>query len=98
MNDFIEFPATGNVKTTTGVYTRRDNPSVYSPVAYELPAGSRVTVLGAVVGDAVEGNTHWYRIEENTFIWAGACTRLDPYPAFPENNRVNWMAVVFEVR
>jgi hypothetical protein len=48
------------------------------------------------VGDAVEGNAHWYRIEENTFIWAGACTRPDPYPAFPENNRVNWMAVVFE--
>jgi hypothetical protein len=46
MSDFIEFPATGNVKTTTGVYTRRDNPSVFSPVACELPAGSRVTVLG----------------------------------------------------
>jgi hypothetical protein len=98
MSDFIEFPATGNVKTTTGVYTRRDNPSVFSPVASELPAGSRVTVLGAVVGDAVEGNAHWYRIDEDIFIWAGACTRLDPYPAFPENTRVNWMAVVFEVR
>jgi hypothetical protein len=97
MSDFIEFPATGNVKTTTGVYTRRDNPSVFSPVACELPAGSRVTVLGAVVGDAVEGNAHWYRIEEYVYL-GGACTRLDPYPAFPENNRVNWMAVVFEVR
>ena len=46
MSDFIEFPATGNVKTTTVVYTRRDNPSVFSPVACELPAGSRVNGSG----------------------------------------------------
>ncbi|BBS35624.1 SH3 domain-containing protein [Enterobacter cloacae complex sp. 2024EL-00215] len=98
MSDFTELPVTGNVKTIIGVYTRKDNPSVFSPVAQALPAGSRVTIQAAVVGDAVEGNAHWYRIDENTFIWAGACTRLDPYPEFPENTRINWMAVVFEVR
>ena len=98
MSDFPELPITGNVRTTIGVYTRKDNPSVFSPVAHALPAGSDVRVQAAVVGDAVEGNAHWYRIDENTFIWAGACTRLDPYPEFPENTRINWMAVVFEVR
>lgn len=98
MSDFTELPVTGFVKTTTAVYTRKQNPSVFSPVARELPAGSQLTVQAAVMGDAVEGNAHWYRIDEDTYIWAGACTRLDPYPAFPPGMRTNWMAVVFEVR
>jgi hypothetical protein len=46
----------------------------------------------------VQGNPHWYRIDEDTFIWSGACTRIDPCPAFPPYTKVNWTAVVFEVR
>ncbi len=98
MNEFTERPASGCIKTLSGVCTRKDNPSLFSPVAQTLPAGCRVTVQAAVVGDAIEGNAHWYRTDEDTFIWEGACTRLDPYPDFPESTRVNWMAVVFEVR
>lgn len=44
MSDFTELPVTGFVKTTTAVYTRKQNPSVFSPVARELPAGSQLTV------------------------------------------------------
>jgi hypothetical protein len=98
MSHVTEFAVTGHVKTTMPVYARLGTPSVYAPVAEDLPAGSRIRVCAAVVGDAVEGNTHWYRIDENIFVWAGACTRLSPYPAFPEETRVFWKAVVFEVR
>lgn len=98
MSHCIEFPVSGNVKTTMGVFTRRDNPSVFSPVANELPAGSRVTIQGAVVGDAVEGNAHWYRVGEDTYIWEGACTRLEPYPEFPEITRTRWTAIVLHER
>lgn len=98
MNELNELPVSGNVNTTIGVYTRKDNPSVFAPVAHELPAGSHIAVHGAVVGDAIEGNAHWYRVGENTFIWAGACTRLEPYPAFPQSGKTSWMAVVFQVR
>jgi hypothetical protein len=98
MRPFTELPVTGNVKTLMSVYARKESPSIFSPVARELLVGSQVVVQGAVVGDAVEGNAHWYRIDEDTYIWAGACTHLDPYPAFPENTRTNWMAVVFDVR
>ena len=98
MSNPTEFAVTGNVRTTMPVYARLGTPSVYAPVAQDLPAGQRITVCAAVLGDAVEGNTHWYRIGENAYVWAGACTRLDPLPVFPEETRVNWMAVVFEVR
>ena len=98
MSQVTEFAVTGHVKTTMPVYARLGTPSVYAPVALDLPAGHSVRVCAAVVGDAVEGNTHWYRIDDNIFVWAGACTRPDPYPEFPQETKVNWMAVVFEVR
>ena len=98
MSPFTELPVSGSVNTLMGVCTRKESPSVFAPVADALPAGSYVSVEAAVLGDAVQGNPHWYRIDEDTFIWAGACTRIDPYPAFPENTRINWTAVVFEVR
>ncbi|QIG35390.1 SH3 domain-containing protein [Leclercia adecarboxylata] len=98
MSPFIELPVSAEVKTLMGVYTRKKSPSVFAPVAGELPAGSRIGVQAAVVGDAVQGNPHWYRIDDDTFIWAGACTRIEPCPEFPPVNRVNWTAVVFEVR
>ena len=98
MSPFIELPVSAEVKTLMGVYTRKKSPSVFAPVAGELPAGSRIGLQAAVVGDAVQGNPHWYRIDDDTFIWAGACTRIEPCPEFPPVNRVNWTAVVFEVR
>lgn len=98
MSDVTEVAVTGSVKTTMPVYARLGTPSVYAPVAQDLPAGSRIDVCAAVVGDAVEGNPHWYRIDENIFVWTGACTRLDSCPDFPESTKVKWMAVVFEVR
>ena len=98
MSHYTELPVSGTVSTTMGVFTRRENPSVFSPVANALPAGSRVTIQGAVVGDAVEGNAHWYRVGEDTYIWAGACTRLEPYPEFPEVIRPNWTAIILHER
>lgn len=98
MSPFTEFPLSARVNTLMGVYTRKESPSVFAPVASELPAGSAVCVQGAVVGDAVQGNPHWYRIDDDTFIWAGACSQIDPCPDFPQSDKVNWMAVVFEVR
>ena len=71
MRPFTELPVTGNVKTLMSVYARKESPSIFSPVARELLVGSQVVVQGAVVGDAVEGNAHWYRIDEDTYIWAG---------------------------
>ncbi|MCU6669463.1 SH3 domain-containing protein [Enterobacteriaceae bacterium H4N4] len=98
MSPYSEIPVVGTVNTLTGAFTRKESPSVFAPVADALPAGSGVSIQAAVLGDAVQGNPHWYRINEDTYIWAGACTRIDPYPAFPENTRTKWTAVVFEVR
>lgn len=98
MSPFIELPVSASVKTLMGVYTRKENPSVFAPVAGELPEGSVVRIQAAVVGDAVQGNPHWYRIDEENFIWAGACTPIQPCPEFPPATRVSWTAVVFAVR
>ena len=97
MSPFIELPVSAHVKTLMEVCTRRESPSVLAPVAHALPVGSPVNVQ-AVVGDAVQGNPHWYRIDDDTFIWSGACSRIDPCPEFPPCTRVSWTAVVFEVR
>ncbi|MDU1059475.1 MAG: SH3 domain-containing protein [Leclercia adecarboxylata] len=98
MSPFIELPVSAHVKTLMEVFTRKESPSVFAPVAHALPAGSRISVQAAVVGDAVQGNPHWYRIDDDTFIWSGACSRIDPCPEFPPCTRVSWTAVVFEVR
>ncbi len=98
MSPFIELPVSAHVKTLMEVCTRKESPSVFAPVAHALPTGSRISVQAAVVGDAVQGNPHWYRIDDDTFIWSGACSRIDPCPEFPPCTRVSWTAVVFEVR
>ena len=98
MSHNSELTITGRVQTRVPAYARRGAPSLFAPVASDLPAGSAIAVCALVTGDAVEGNSRWYRISEDAYVWAGACTRLSPCPAFPQEQRMRWKAVVFEVR
>lgn len=74
MSNYPEIPLTGSVTTTVLVNVRQGAPSLQAPVVQKLAAGQTLAVLAAVIGDAFEGNAHWYRISISTFIWAGACT------------------------
>ncbi|MFL6856574.1 MAG: glycoside hydrolase family 25 protein [Allosphingosinicella sp.] len=45
-------------------------------MARKLEPGAELQVRAIVIGEAVEGNAHWYRVEENAYVWAGACGPL----------------------
>jgi hypothetical protein len=86
MPDTVALPLVGHVVTTVKVNVRQGEPKRSAPLVRKLLAGTAVSVAGIVVGEAVEGNAHWYRMEEGTYIWAGACGALtagSPPPAPP---------------
>lgn len=91
MSSYPEIPLTGSVTTTVLVNVRQGSPTLQAPVVQKLAAGQTVAVLAAVIGDAFEGNAHWYRISPSTFIWAGACTPASAHSiiAPPQENSID---------
>jgi len=85
MPDTVLIALTGTVQTTAKVNVRQGAPNRVAPVLRKLAAGSTVAIAGLVIGEPVQGNAHWYRIEESNFIWSGACAALvsGPGPQSP---------------
>jgi hypothetical protein len=44
------------------------------PFVRILPPGDAVTPAAVVEGQNIGGESRWYRIGDNEFIWAGATT------------------------
>ena len=80
MSNYSEIPFPGTVFTSVLVNLRHGAPTLSAPVARKLPVGSTLTVIALVVGDAYEGNAHWYRVSENNYIWTGACSEINSNP------------------
>ncbi|MDK9358953.1 GH25 family lysozyme [Lelliottia sp. V106_10] len=101
MSSYPEIPLKGSVTTTVLVNVRQGKPSILAPVVQKMAAGQTVSVLAVVVGDNVEGNTHWYRISTNTFIWAGACTAVSQHslaaPALETNAALQHIPFVVDL-
>ncbi|WP_296598042.1 D-alanyl-D-alanine carboxypeptidase family protein [Phenylobacterium sp.] len=66
----------GRVTVTARVNVRQGAPNKQAAVLRKLDAGAVVDVQGLAVGEAVQGNAHWYRLEGDAYIWAGACGPL----------------------
>jgi GH25 family lysozyme M1 (1,4-beta-N-acetylmuramidase) len=76
-------PVDFEVRLTVLANLRQGAPSRAAPVAHKLEAGTLIRVSAIVVGDTVEGNAHWYRIDPDGFVWAGACSPPLTGPAVP---------------
>jgi GH25 family lysozyme M1 (1,4-beta-N-acetylmuramidase) len=77
----IELPIAGEVTASVKVNLRQGSPSIQSPVLRKLNAGATIPITAIVVGDAIQGNAHWYRTSENAFAWAGAFSAMEPSSA-----------------
>jgi GH25 family lysozyme M1 (1,4-beta-N-acetylmuramidase) len=66
-------PLDGQVRLTARANLRSADPSTAAPVIRKLEAGAPLHVTGVVVGQAVQGNAHWFMTDGNGFVWSGAC-------------------------
>ena len=66
----------GQVETSVKLNVRQGSASVSAPVARKLLAGVTLPVTALVVGDTVQGNAHWYAIDNNGYVWSGGCGPL----------------------
>ena len=66
----------GTVEVTAKVNVRQGAPQRTAPVLRKLAPGTSVQVTAVVMGESVQGNAQWYRTEENSFVWSGACSAL----------------------
>jgi N-acetylmuramoyl-L-alanine amidase len=54
------------------VRVREGAPNTTSPIRSVLSIGRQVAPLNVQNGEAVAGNPHWYELDSQGFIWAGA--------------------------
>jgi Glycosyl hydrolases family 25 len=66
-------PISAQVQITTRANLRLGDASRTAPLVRKLEPGTALRVRAIVIGEAVERNAHWYRVEENAYVWAGAC-------------------------
>ena len=78
MPDNVSLTIVGSVRVTAKVNVRQGAPKKSAPVLRKLVAGTTIPVRAVVIGESVEGNAHWYRTDENSYVWSGACGPLAP--------------------
>lgn len=70
-------PLDGQVRLTARANLRSGDPARTAPVIRKLEAGTMLRVIAAVIGEAVQGNAHWFMTDGNAFVWSGACGPLE---------------------
>ncbi len=83
MPDTVLIAVSGTVQVTARVNVRQGAPNRSAPVLRKLAAGAPVTVVGLVIGETVQGNAHWFRLDESSYIWSGGCGALVPGSSLP---------------
>jgi len=73
-------PAT-TVTTVLNLNLRIGQASTSAPILRVIPAGTTVSVSGAVQGESVGGNPNWYSDGDGHFLWAGGTDT--PFPPAP---------------
>lgn len=72
--------AIGQTTTTSRTNVRQGLPSRAAPVLRKLDAGTLLTVYQSAVGEDVQGNSTWYKVGDQDFVWSGGCAALQPVP------------------
>lgn len=66
----------GQVTVGVRANLRQGAPDRQAPVARKLDPGAVLDVVALATGESVQGNAHWYRTADGSYIWAGACGPL----------------------
>src|SRR4051812_33918770 len=74
---------TGQTHVTGLTNLREGAPNTKAPVRRKLTAGAALHVEGLVVGESVQGNAQWYRIDAPGYVGTGACEPLQTVVAPP---------------
>jgi hypothetical protein len=74
-------PLIGQTVTTARVNLRQGAANRTAPVLRKLEAGVIVRVQALAVGEAVQGNAHWFLTDEQAYIWSGGCGPFEPLPS-----------------
>jgi N-acetylmuramoyl-L-alanine amidase len=69
-------PKTGKVKATVKLNVRSGSPSTRAAVITVVPSGTIIEYADVVQGDAVNGNTTWYKDTNGNFFWGGGVVPL----------------------
>lgn len=77
----VEIAVSGQIVISVRANLRQGSPNRQAPVVRKLDPGAVVAVVALATGEAVQGNAHWYRTADDTYIWAGACGPLQKSPA-----------------
>ena len=73
----VAIPVVGETRTTGLTNLREGAPDRKATVRRKLAGGSCVQVEAVVIGEAVQGNAHWYRVDATGYVWSGACDPLN---------------------
>jgi len=79
----------GTVQVTAKVNIRSGAPNTTAPLLRKVAPGIYLNVYGSVTGEKVHGISTWYRLENNSFVWSGACGGIQaneppPVPSPPD--------------
>lgn len=76
------FPLEGSVSILVDTNLREGLPASSARTVTVLTSGTQLGVNGFTLqGEAVQGNSAWYRTAEGNFFWAGSTSAPEPRPA-----------------
>jgi len=73
MGQQIIAPLSGTVSAAALLNVRSGSPSLKAKIASKASLGTVLAVHALVRGDAVAGNDEWYALDNDTYVWSGAC-------------------------
>jgi hypothetical protein len=80
MSVALELPQSGTVTTHVLANLRQGAPRLTAPVIRKIPAGAPIATTAVAIGDAVQGNSKWYKTADDGYLWSGACSALTTAP------------------
>lgn len=72
----VQILVAGTVRLTALANVRQGQPSTKAAVQRKLQPGTDIAVIGVGAGETVQGNSLWYQLDGQTFVWSGACGPL----------------------
>lgn len=72
-----EIAVAGSVTVTSRVNVRQGRPSTNVTVLRKPAPGEQLAVVGIAAGEEVQGNSLWFKLSDQHYVWSGACSALN---------------------